>query len=147
MSDFGELCPLFETGVFKEITFPAIRLTDITASGNALWGTQTAAHAGYFTFGRTVVVTEVYVRRTENTTVKGETNIHLNILATELAANTIFGTFTASTTTDGADNLTWGKGVVTAQTFTSSDILGISVATGTAASGGIFDFILRYKEK
>jgi hypothetical protein len=36
---------------------------------------------------------------------------------------------------------------VTEKTFTASEVLGLTVAVGTAASGGIFDMIVRYKEK
>jgi len=36
---------------------------------------------------------------------------------------------------------------VTNTTFTSDEILGFTVLTGTASGGGTFDLIVRYKEK
>ncbi|GAG53237.1 unnamed protein product, partial [marine sediment metagenome] len=65
MSDFSELCPLFETGVFHEVTFPNIDMTGITAVGNGLIGSLTvgvATASGNWTFGRTVVVTGAFCR-------------------------------------------------------------------------------------
>jgi hypothetical protein len=147
MSDFGELCPLFSTGVFKEVTFPDISMTNVTLCGNGFLGTETVSVAGYFTFGRTVVVSEAFIRRKKGGTVESENVIQLNHHNSETAVGTIFGTITISTTTDGADQLTWNRMTVTDKTFTSNDILGISPAVGTALSAGLYDLILRYKEK
>ena len=146
MSDFSELCPLFETGVFKEITFPNIAMTDITLCGNALLGTLTFSKVGIFTFGRTVVVTDAFIRA-RGAVVKGETIVRLEHKTSELAAGSVFGTFTASTTSLGRDVYTWAPMAVSNKTFTSNETLGITVSDGTNASGGVFDFILRYKEK
>jgi len=30
MSDFGELCPLFNVGLFREICFPYVKMSDAT---------------------------------------------------------------------------------------------------------------------
>jgi len=65
MADFGELCPLFSTGVFSEITFPDVCLTDTTNCGNYLFASVAAmaSGSGYFTFGRTVVITKAWLRK------------------------------------------------------------------------------------
>lgn len=147
MSDFSELCPLFETGVFKEITFPHISMTAVTASGNALVGTLTFTKTvGIFTFGRTVVIQSAYVRRCKGGTVEGAMILQLMHHTSQLAAGTVFGTFTASTTTDGMDQLSWAKMAVSTKTFTSTDVLGLAPLTGSAASAGLYDLMLRYRE-
>jgi hypothetical protein len=149
MSDFSELCPLFNTGVFQEITFPDIAMSGITASGNALLGSLTCAAAtrpAVWTFGRTVIVTDAFLRIKETGSLLGQQVIHLNHHATLLAAGSIFGTFTCSITGTGMNTSNYVPMAVSDKTFTSDDILGFSSATGTAASGGFFDLILRYKE-
>jgi len=146
MSDFSELCPLFDTGVFKEITFPNIAMTGVTASGNAMLGTLTFSKVGYFTFGRTVVVMSAFLRRV-GVTVEGAGIVQLMHHTSETAAGTVFGTFTVSTTGLGMDALTWAPMAVSAKTFTSSEILGFTTKTGTALSAGVYDLMLRYKEK
>lgn len=146
MSDFSELCPLFTTGVLKEVTFPYISMTGVTACGNAFLGTLTFSKAGYFTFGRTVVVTEAYVKRC-GATLEGALILQLKHHTSETAAGSVFGTFTVSTTGSGMSRMTWAKFAVSEKTFTSSEILGLSPLTGTAASAGVYDIMLRYKEK
>ena len=148
MSDFGELCPLFNTGVFNEVMFPYIPMTGVTACGNALAGTLTFTKEGYFTFGRTVVVAGAFVRRVgQGSTVDGAMILQLMHHASHTTAGTVFGTFTVSITLDGMDKLTWVPMDVTAKTFTSSEILGFTMATGTASNAGIYDLIVRYKDK
>jgi hypothetical protein len=121
-------------------------MTDITYCGNAMIGTMTTADKVWFTFGRTVVVTNAWVRNKTLTSLKGQMLLQLMIGATESACMTVFGTWTASVTVDGCDPLTWAEMEVSDQTFTATDILGITVTSGTNASAGIYDFILRYKE-
>jgi hypothetical protein len=146
MSDFSELCPLFETGVFKEVTFPYVSLTDIEVGVNALMGTITASHGGaYFTFGRTVVVTGGFVKRVDTSEA-----IVLNMqhFTSVLADATAFGTLSMTTTAIGVDPRYWAPlPTFTGKTFTSDEVLGFGVATGTAVSAGIYDLIVRYKEK
>lgn len=146
MSDFGELCPLFNTGVFSEILFPGIRMTDVTLCGNALDHTLTASSLGNFTFGRTVVVTGCYVRKVASAAIAQ--SLELQHKTSRLAAGTTFGTMVVSNTITGmAVGQTWVGMTVAEKTFTSSEVLGLTVAVGTAASGGIFDILVRYKEK
>lgn len=149
MSDFSELCPLFNTGVFHEITFPNISMTTITACGNALLGSLTADVAtkpGIFTFGRTVVVTGAYIKKREE--VKGLTILRLMHHTSQLAAGTEIGSYQMSTTASTVELIyTMVPMTVTEKTFTSNEVLGFAPATGSAASGGVFDLWVRYKEK
>jgi len=146
MSDFGELCPLFNTGVFNEITFPGIAMTNITACGNALDHTLTESSLGGFTFGRTVVVTGCFVRKIVNPTY-GQSLV-LEHKASRLACGTAFGTTVASITLTGMGvSYTWVGMTVTDTTFTSNEVLGLTVGTSTASGGGTYDIMVRYKEK
>ena len=146
MSDFSELCPLFNTGVFNELTITGIAMTNITACGNALDHTFTASSIGDFTFGRTVVVTDCYVRKTVNPTL-GQ-SLALQHKTSRLAAGTTFGTIVVSITLTGmALSQTWVGMTVTDTTFTSSEVLGLTVGTSTASGAGTYDLIIRYKEK
>jgi hypothetical protein len=123
-------------------------MTGITACGNALVGTLTFTKTvGNFTFGRTVVVTGAFVRRVGATT-EGLNTLRLVHHTSQLAAGTDFATVTISITGDGAGPLTWLPFTVSAEkTFTSDEILGFSIATGTALSAGAYDLIIRYKDK
>lgn len=146
MSDFGELCPLFNTGVFSEITFPGIAMTNITACGNALDNTFTASSIGNFNFGRTVIVTGAYVRKTVNPT--AAQSLALQHKTSRLAAGITFGTIVVDITVTGmAVNQTWVGMTVTEATFTSSEVLGLTVGTSTASGAGTYDLMIRYKEK
>ena len=148
MSDFSELCPLFNTGVFHEVTFPYILMTDISATGrgNALYGTWigTKSVPG-FTFGRTVIVTGAYLRRTS--AMAGIEVILLNHHASQTASGTEFGSLVVPLSVSAMETATWVAMTVTEKTFTSSEVLGLSHATTTAANGGIYDLMIRYKEK
>jgi hypothetical protein len=147
MSDFGELCPLFSTGVFNEHTFPNITMTNITACGNALVGTLTFTKVGNFTFGRTVLITEAFVRnRVKPGAVE---NMKLMHHTSQLAAGTEIASLTISVSIGDSEVYTWQPMTMATGvgTFTSSEILGLTYAVGTAASGGTYDLMVRYKEK
>ncbi|MHA2062083.1 MAG: hypothetical protein ACW963_07325 [Candidatus Sifarchaeia archaeon] len=149
MSDFSELCPLFNTGVFQELTFHNVKMSHITAVGNVFLGTLTAGATtkpGIFTFGRTVVVTDCFIKKNEE--VKGLTILRLMHHTSQLAAGTEFMSYQMSITASTVElYYTWvPMNVTTSATFTSDEVLGLTVATGSAASGGVFDVMLRYKE-
>ncbi len=152
MSDFGELCPLFNTGVFNEVTFPDIKMTNVTACGNALIGTLTCASAtrtAVWTFGRTVVVTGGFLRQRASVAIANTAVARLMHHTTMLAAGTEFATLAIQNTSSGFElGYTWMPfTTVTDKTFTSSEVLGFTMLTGTNASGGTFDLIVRYREK
>jgi hypothetical protein len=149
MSDFGELCPLFNTGVFNEITFPVIVSTASSDTVNLLEGLSTAgALAGKdnFTFGRTVVVTNAFIRKwTANLEIM---YMHLKHYTSAGATPTAFGTWTISNTyTLEEVKYHWKAVTHTDKTFTSDEVLGLSVSCGTTSSGGEYDLIVQYKEK
>jgi len=147
MSDFSELCPLFNTGVFNEITFPAIDMNHITLSGNALYGSlfPSTSMEGKFAFGRTVVITGAFARRTSANSI--QVNLYLKHFTSVSAAGTVFGTATITTNLALLDNYAYMAFTVTEKTFTSTDVLGIAPSLGAAGSMGTYDLIVRYKEK
>ena len=151
MSDFGELCPLFNTGVYQELLFPNIDMNGITACGNALVGTLTASALADFTFGRTVVVTAAWVRKVERNS--EDCILRVAHHSSRLAAGTIMASLTVSVTLAG-HQLGYGyipmvtSGTNLPMTFTSAAVLGFSIATGTATiTAGHFDLMIRYREK
>jgi hypothetical protein len=146
MSDFGELCPLFSTGVFNEVTFPAINLTAVTACGNALLGTLTFTKEGAFSFGRTVIVTGAFIRRTAAN--GSQAILNLNKHASQLAVGSTIGSLVVSTTLCGMEVYTWvPMTVATGITVTSNEVLGLTITTGFVSGAGTYDLIVRYKEK
>ena len=148
MSDFSEICPLFNTGVFNEVIFPNVPMTNVTTCGNALVGTLTFTKVGNFTFGRTVVVTGAFIRNQVKPTIASTVVLRLLHFTSQLAAGTEFATLFISITASGAEVYTWQPMTFAADTtFTSNDILGFTVLTGTASGGGTYDLIVRYKEK
>ena len=99
MSDFSQLCPLFNTGVYSELTIPGpIAMSGVSATSNALVGALTrAAYPGSFKFQRTVVVTRVYIKKdkTCGTACIIAARRHA---ATGTAAGTKFASFAVTTT-------------------------------------------------
>lgn len=145
MADFSELCPLFNSGVFNEITFADMRMTTCATIYNGLVGSLNYTRTAVFTFGRTVVVTGAFVRQYSRGA--SEMIVILNHHTTQVAAGTVFGTLQFSITVSGIEIATWVPMTVTEKTFTSSEVLGFSMATGTGANAGCYDLIVRYKEK
>jgi hypothetical protein len=79
--------------------------------------------------------------------VKGEMPLVLKHCATLRASGTVFGSITINVTQSFQEIYTWIPAVVTAKTFTSDDVLGFTDASGTTLSSGVYDLIVRYKEK
>lgn len=151
MSDFSELCALFNTGVFNEVVFPNIPMTAVSSTSNALDGTLpltvSADRDGVFTFGRTVVVTGAFVRRRVANSVEAALLIgHRTSLR---AAITVFGSLTIPATASSQELwYTWAPFTISAsKTFTSAEILNFGIATAIAGSAGTYDLMVRYKEK
>ena len=149
MSDFSELCPLFNTGVFNEILFPDCRLTDVSICANALYATADAmaSSLGDWSFGRTVIVTGAWAKKAS--AVADLEIVLLRHHTSKLAVGTTFGSLQLSTSVTGQPI---GHGyipftIAAGKTFESSDVLGLTPSTKTAADGGNFDLIIRYKEK
>jgi hypothetical protein len=148
MADFGELCPIFNAGVFSEILFPYVKMSDATGvTDNFLFASTDAmaSGSGYFTFGRTVVITKAYVRKQ----VVGDSapliilqhHTSINATGTEFASLSITTSVTGQT-----PYYAWLPMNVTDKTFNATDILGLAAASAIV-SAGIFDLIIRYREK
>jgi len=151
MSDFSELCPLFNTGVFHEVTFPyLVNLTAFSPTGNILEGTITAGDAaGRFSFGRTVVVTDAFIKRfaaTALATNVAAENVYLQHRSSGAATATAFGTATVTTTLSIYTIHTYWPMTVADTTFTSAAVLSLGIGTVTATAIGCYDLIVRYKE-
>jgi len=157
MSDFSELCPLFDTGVFNEITFTNInggtnvyasKLTYNMLEGAGAGGLALTAGTGpsMFMFGRTVVVTDAWIQRyLTNLTAQNIILLHKTSAA---AAGTAFASATLSTTLSIHTISGWKTfGTCTDKTFTSSEVLGMTIGTITADTIGSFNLIIQYKEK
>jgi hypothetical protein len=150
MSDFSELCPIFNTGVFNEITFPNINMCAITLSGNALYGSlfPSITMQGYFTFGRTVVITEAFVRRLDASSVTISVNLYLKHFSSVAAAGTVFASASVTSVTANLDPHAYYPFTFSvSQTFTSTDILGLAPSVGAVSGVGSFDLIVRYRDK
>jgi hypothetical protein len=147
MSDFAELCPLFSTGVFNELVFPNVHLTDCTLCGNVLRASIAAMAStdSAFTFGRTVIVTNAWLKKR---------NVNESAVVAVLqhhtsgnAVGTIFASLTVSVSVTGQTPLyAWIPMTVTEKTFTSSEVLGLA-ALSVVVSAGSYDLMIRYKEK
>ena len=151
MSDFSEICPLFNTGVFSEVGFyQIVNLTAVSTTANILEGTITAGTgAGQFSFGRTVVVTDAYIRRfaaTANATNTAAENVYLQHRSSGGAAATAFGSATITTTLSVYTQHTYWAMTVADTTFTSAAVLSLGMGTVTATAIGCYDIIVRYKE-
>lgn len=152
MSDFSELCPLFNTGVFNEVCFPhLVNLTGISTTQNILGAgpDQTTDQASGFSFGRTVVVTEAYLRRYAATAAASNTAeefIRLRHRASKAATPTNFGVLTVTTTLSVMTNYNYNAMAITDTTFTSDAVLDLGVGTVTETAIGCYSLIVRYKE-
>jgi hypothetical protein len=147
-SDFGQLCPLFESGVFHEVIFPDVHLTDISICANALIGTLEglASQMGEWSFGRTVVVTEAWCRKISAVSLEQLDLMHHTSMS---AVGTVIGTVRLSASITGQPI---GAGyspftIPVAFTFASSDVLGLVPAESEDTMGGYIDLLIRYKEK
>jgi len=158
MSDFSELCPLFNTGVFNELTIPGINggtgvyatyLTyNMLEGAGASEALKLTAGEGIsmFTFGRTVVITDIWVNR--YMTNASAQNLIFKHKTSAAAAGTAFATATVTATFSAVTTTAWLKcGTCTEKTFTSSEVLGLVIGTITAETIGRFNLIIQYKEK
>jgi hypothetical protein len=152
MSDFSELCPLFETGVFNEVTFDhLVNLTGITPTHNILacGPDLTSDQVSGFSFGRTVVVTEAFLRRytaTADSSNNQEMHLRLRHRASKAATPTNFGLLTVTTTGSVMTSYNYNAMTVTDTTFTSDAVLDLGIGTVTETAMGCYSLIVRYKE-
>jgi hypothetical protein len=150
MSDFGELCPLFNTGVYKELflgRFTASVYSSATFNFLSSVGDPATAPSS-FRFGRTVVVTEVYMRRMGAATTATACLRVGRRTGSGTAVQSLFGTMTfGDDVSTFPDKLgAWqAMGLTLSMTLNTADCLDIS-ATGVATDGS-YDVVVQYREK
>lgn len=149
MSDFGELCPLFSTGVYNELflgRFTASAYTSATYNFLSSIGDPATAPSS-FRFGRTVVVTEVFMRRIGAVTTATASLRVGRRTGSGTAVQSLFGTMTfgddASAFPDFAR--AWQAMGMTSMTLNTADVLDIS-ACGVATDAS-YDVVVQYREK
>ena len=141
MSDFSDLCPLFNTGVYGEIQAPYISLASRTTSEH-FWT--------FPPFGRSVVVTDFYV--TKLTTFAATcTALHLIMFraatkATARGAATAFASIILSATITAYPIDRALTGTTTDTTFSATQILKFFCSHSEAGAKRV-SVIVRYKEK
>lgn len=159
MSDFGELCPIFNTGVHNELYLgrftTSIYYNSITAvtasSNNFLSSPGLAADApSSLRLGRTVVVTGWWTRKK----VANNNSATVNIIigrrtGSGTAAMSIFGTATYSVGITAFPDIVnaWRAGyMTTSMTLHTADCLSITNTVGED-DGPTLDVIVQYREK
>ena len=146
MADFSQLCPLFNTGVYSEVTFVNLGFTGVSTTMNAMAGAVAkATQPGAFKFGRTVIVTKVYCQKQIAATTKPIV-LAMRHAATGTAAGTAFASLAMTLTVTKNPIGKLAAMTTTAKTFLAADVLGFSNKTKKTA-GGRFHFVVRYKER
>jgi len=150
MSDFSELCPLFSTGVYNELYLGEMSVTLYnSATFNFLSSPGDPATApSSLRFGRTIVVTEMWVKR-KNADSNFSQTICIYIgrrTASGTAVQSIFGTLTMlsnyTTFPDIANH--WVAVGPASFTLNTADVLDISSVLGATA---LLEVIVQYREK
>ena len=155
MSDFSELCPIFNTGVYHELYLgrfsTSVYYTSTTLTLNWLSNASVPADVpSSFRFGRTIVVTGWWTRKkianNESTTV----NIIIGRrTGSGTAAASIFGTATFSAGITAFPDIVnaWRAGYMTASmTLHTADCLNITNSLGLDDCPTM-DIIIQYREK
>ena len=147
MSDFSELCPLFNTGMYNELTIGQITFSNLSTTNNALGGKYTkAAHPASIKFGRSVIVTNVFVKKLVTAT-SAIVLYAARLAATGTAAMTVFASLKQSTTVTVHCVNRYRKMTQAAnKNFNAADVLGFS-GDNNAAAPGKYEFIVQYKER
>ena len=146
MSDFSQLCPLFSTGVYSEVTIPNLGFSGLTILNNAMVGAALkATQPGSFKFQRTVVVTKIYQQKQVTAGTK-PIILARRYAATGTATGTAFASlaFTITTTKNPVGRVK--AMTTTSKTFAAADVLGFGMKTAKT-NPGRYTFIVRYKEK
>jgi len=153
MSDFSELCPLFSTGVYKELYLGSLT-TSIYNVGTYNFLSSAgdpAAEPTSLNLGRTVVVTQVWVKRGATATAYTATLCLLVGRRTGSGTATIsdFGTicFSMSTAVSQYRSRHWTPIDPTSFTLHTADFLNISCASDETDSGEGIEIIVQYREK
>ena len=139
MSDFSSLCPLFNTGVYGEITLPTVSVSAKSTTNKVLGG---------FLFSRSVIVTHAYVAKISTfpascTALK----IALARAASWAATRTTFATVILSGTGTTQARGRYFAFTVTAKTFSATQVLHLKTVKKETTAPGNVSVIVRYKEK
>jgi len=153
MSDFSELCPLFETGVYNELYLGSMTCSMYNVGTyNFLSSPQAAADGPTsLNFGRTVVVTQVWVKRGATATAYTATLCIIvgRRTGSGTTAATAFGTicFSMSTAVSQYRSRHWTPIDPTSFTLSTADYLDITCASDETDSGEGIEVIVQYREK
>lgn len=137
MSDFSELCPLFNTGVYSELTIPYFSVS----------GLSTTNKKGGYCFGRSVIVTAAYLmKHTDFTATATACKVYLCRQASYNATKTVFASLALSAT-----DVTFATGkllafTVTSKTFTATQYLTVRAASKKTGMKTV-SVIARFKDK
>jgi hypothetical protein len=155
MSDFGELCPLFNTGVYNElylgrfatsVYFHSTTLTLNLLSSASLPPTAPSS----LRLGRTVVVTGWWTRKKIANNNSATVNVTIGRrTGSGTAAASLFGTATFSVGITAFPDIVnaWRAGYMTAcMTLHTADCLNFSNSIGED-DGPTLDIIIQYREK
>ena len=140
MAEFSALCPLFNTGMYSEISFPdTISLVSLTTG---------AKFAALPPFGRSVIVTHAYVsKNTTFATTATAVKLAICRAATWAATRTVFGTINLSrTVTAQPIHKYLPFTIASAKTFSATQILHLKSLKSELGARGV-KVIIRYKEK
>lgn len=141
MSDFSDLCPLFNTGMYGELHLSQVALTSKTTS-DILFALPA--------FGRSVIVTDFHVNKL--TTFAG-TCTALKVvlykgasLTTTIGAQTAFASITLSSSITAYPINHYFQGTTTDKTFSATDVL-FAHTNKSEAGAKTVNVLIRYKEK
>lgn len=152
MSDFSELCPLFNTGVYSELSIGEVSFTGVSATMNALAGVEgaKATYPGSLKFDRTVIVTKVYAQKQVLPTT-GAIVLFNRHKATGTAAATLLASIKLSSTVTATGHKLHSVRAFTSvalpKTFLAADVIGFCAKVKDTAAAVKCNFIIRYKEK
>lgn len=138
MSDFSSLCPLFNTGVYSELTLPYISLASRSTTNN---------FEGGIPFSRSVIITHAYVKK-HTTFAATATAVKLALCrATSFAsAKTVFATVILSSTITTQKIGKYLPFTVTSKTFSATQTLNLKALKKEAGAKNV-SVVIRYKEK
>ena len=137
MSDFSSLCPLFNTGMYSELTLPAVSVNNVSTTTKFLGGIP---------FSRSVIVTHAYIAKmTTFLTTCTALKIALCRAATWAATRTVFATVILSGTSTTQATGKYLPFTVTAKTFSATQVLHLKALKKDV--GRNVSVIVRYKEK
>ena len=140
-TDFSALCPLFNTGVYSELTIPGPLAQNNLAS-------TTTKLAGIL-FGRSVIVTAAYLAKmTALATVSSNPTVKLYRQSSWASAGTVFASFEISkTTTVQILKKYLAFTIAAAKTFSATQWLTVRGDKARVNGKSIYGVIVRYKEK